>query len=1039
MLASIAGLALATPALAQSNFWVSQANTASWFTNGNWSLNEPPNAGTDAIFDGRTGVVVPYQVNVPFQGAAARRLIIQSPRTIRYVFAPDVGVGLTLGATDTTAAPSLTLGTAATGPIIASFERATTPSGSPQTFVTGSRGVLGSVVGSNASLEVRSQGMRLNLSNRLSIGLSGAGTFKATSGGRLDTPTMLLGINAAGTGEVEVSGIGSRVNLSGVVGAPNDLIIGDAGAGKFSILNSGALTSDTLGTRGLTIGRQPGADGELNVAAATISLTGLSSVTIAQGGTARLNVTQSALASLQNLTTANIGLDPGSSAAIVVADPGSRLIFSGAVAMGNTGAGPFSTLLVREGALFQADTLDVRRGVVTLSDATITAESVLLQGRSVLTGQGTITGSVENLGLIDIAGNGNGVLNISGLLGTRRSDQGPMRVGRVLADLQGVNANDRIVLASPAALGGLLTVRISPTFTPLPTFTHDLLVSANPFLNEKFDVAYFPRLRTPLGRPSGQALKLTYIDAPPLTRGLNNVGQIGLTPLGEDINFSPSVVSALSPTPARALLRDVNTDGLDDLIMIVQDASNPTTAAGSLVVHLNLGSIGGVWQGFAPAGSAQAFSVATGIEPSGLALGDIDQDGATDVVVANAGGNSLSIFGNLGTGQMTLRSTVPVAGRPVDVALAPLNGSAPGNRLDIIAACESDDTIKAFAATALPGFSYGAGVSVSVGDAPRSVAGFNPDQDKDTGTHDITVANFTSSNVSVIRNTSIEGGALTLSVIQTIPVPGNPTRVLVPVLNTVGPGAGTPTIVTINSNALPTETTSVIVTNPDLGTVEAIPFSAASSLPAGAGPTDVTVADVDGDADADLVFLSDTTADGLTGMNVRVLRNDLITGASINAQLAFVTDDDFGAGLDPVALASGNLLLSSIMPGSGRDLAVIDRGALRGGPPLTPEPVVRPLLSLVKGDACSPADIANTDGDTFLTGGGPDGTIDNGDFTAFFGAFFLTAGDPLQVPADIADTDGLTVLNGSGPDGQVDNGDFTAFFAAFFLGCDSPS
>ncbi|MFN8744112.1 MAG: hypothetical protein ACK5ZN_03915, partial [Phycisphaerales bacterium] len=68
-----------------------------------------------------------------------------------------------------------------------------------------------------------------------------------------------------------------------------------------------------------------------------------------------------------------------------------------------------------------------------------------------------------------------------------------------------------------------------------------------------------------------------------------------------------------------------------------------------------------------------------------------------------------------------------------------------------------------------------------------------------------------------------------------------------------------------------------------------------------------------------------------------------------------------------------------------------------------------------------------------------DGTIDNGDFTAFFGAFFLTAGDPLQVPADIADTDGLTVLNGSGPDGQVDNGDFTAFFAAFFLGCDSPS
>ncbi len=37
---------------------------------------------------------------------------------------------------------------------------------------------------------------------------------------------------------------------------------------------------------------------------------------------------------------------------------------------------------------------------------------------------------------------------------------------------------------------------------------------------------------------------------------------------------------------------------------------------------------------------------------------------------------------------------------------------------------------------------------------------------------------------------------------------------------------------------------------------------------------------------------------------------------------------------------------------------------------------------------CSPADIANTDGDTVATGGGPDGAIDNGDFSAFFQLFF---------------------------------------------------
>ena len=89
-------------------------------------------------------------------------------------------------------------------------------------------------------------------------------------------------------------------------------------------------------------------------------------------------------------------------------------------------------------------------------------------------------------------------------------------------------------------------------------------------------------------------------------------------------------------------------------------------------------------------------------------------------------------------------------------------------------------------------------------------------------------------------------------------------------------------------------------------------------------------------------------------------------------------------------------------------------------------------------DGCSPADIANTDGDYV-----PDGVIDNGDFSTFFTAFFLTAPDLNRFYADIANTDG-EVASGwpggtadGGPDGQIDNGDFMAFFAAFFNGCSS--
>jgi hypothetical protein len=78
---------------------------------------------------------------------------------------------------------------------------------------------------------------------------------------------------------------------------------------------------------------------------------------------------------------------------------------------------------------------------------------------------------------------------------------------------------------------------------------------------------------------------------------------------------------------------------------------------------------------------------------------------------------------------------------------------------------------------------------------------------------------------------------------------------------------------------------------------------------------------------------------------------------------------------------------------------------------------------------CSIADVASTDGTP-----GPDGRLDNGDFSLFLASFFSAAcsGPPSVpcAPADIAGTDTTP-----GPDGWVDNGDFSAFIASFFAGC----
>ena len=104
------------------------------------------------------------------------------------------------------------------------------------------------------------------------------------------------------------------------------------------------------------------------------------------------------------------------------------------------------------------------------------------------------------------------------------------------------------------------------------------------------------------------------------------------------------------------------------------------------------------------------------------------------------------------------------------------------------------------------------------------------------------------------------------------------------------------------------------------------------------------------------------------------------------------------------------------------DVAVLDHLALLFGASAMP--------GLYPPTPCSVADLANTDGDS-----GPDGTVDNGDFS-----FFILAFTGLEMVADIASTDGetLPLFGGTslgGPDGQLDNGDFDAFFASFFDGC----
>ncbi len=119
---------------------------------------------------------------------------------------------------------------------------------------------------------------------------------------------------------------------------------------------------------------------------------------------------------------------------------------------------------------------------------------------------------------------------------------------------------------------------------------------------------------------------------------------------------------------ARLLTRDLDGDGIVDVI-----TSNPLSLDISVLMGKNDGT----------------FEVATNFgnlsgEPSSLAIGDLNEDGAEDVVVGHeVGGGNFSIYWGDGVGQFSLPTAVRIPDLPVTplVAIHDLNGD---NHLDLI-------------------------------------------------------------------------------------------------------------------------------------------------------------------------------------------------------------------------------------------------------------------------------------------------------------------------------------------------------------------
>lgn len=112
---------------------------------------------------------------------------------------------------------------------------------------SGNSGLIANLSGSNGTVLVSGDGSRWDLTNILSVGVSGEGRLDIEDGGAVSTNSLGI-LGGGGHGTVKITGDGSTLDGSGV-----QVWIGNGGSGDVTVENGGALLTDIT-----LFGTQPG-------------------------------------------------------------------------------------------------------------------------------------------------------------------------------------------------------------------------------------------------------------------------------------------------------------------------------------------------------------------------------------------------------------------------------------------------------------------------------------------------------------------------------------------------------------------------------------------------------------------------------------------------------------------------------------------------------------------------------------------------------------------------------------------------------------
>ena len=215
--------------------------------------------------------------------------------------------------------------------------------------------------------------------------------------------------------------------------------------------------------------------------------------------------------------------------------------------------------------------------------------------------------------------------------------------------------------------------------------------------------------------------------------GTNKVSVYRYTGNIATFSFGPGQHFATSLAPYLLAVGDLNDDGRPDLVV-------PNYFSASVSVLLNQSTPGSL--------SFQTNSYATASSPTQVALGDIDDDGFTDIVVANRGSSSISALLNSGIGSFSAKTDFAAGNNPEGVSVADLNGDG---KADVATVNLGSNTTSVFVNNSTVGtINFRARVDFATGSQPTALAAGDLDAD---GRCDIVATNTANNSVSIFRNT----------------------------------------------------------------------------------------------------------------------------------------------------------------------------------------------------------------------------------------------------------------------------------------------